>query len=385
VLVNTPSPDLTRLEKIASLPGVTAAKAYVGLNAYPVVRGKEDDAFNAGGLLGSVDGLYFTQDRMTVLAGRLPRLDATNEIALSRPLAALFGVGVGGHVTFAFYIQPPQCCTNVPEGSSTYTVTAIVVRPPVLTDEVDEGPVGILPPAATRARIGTTAYSWEGLQLAGGTKGIPRLQTQLDRITAADHESAIIKRFDTIHQTVQASIRPEAIALAIFGLLVALALLVIGGQAMIRLVARWAPDRVSLRGVGATRVELAVGSAIDAGIAVVFGSVVAAAGALALSPLAPSDRSARTIPAAASMLTSPCWSVAACSWPFFWAAKPLSTAARSPPSASTAKSARWSRPPGAAGPSAAPTKSSSERSPCANCTSTLATRCCSATAHAPGP
>ena len=38
---------------------------------------------------------------MTVLAGRLPRPGATDEIALTPGQAQFFHTGVGGHVTYA--------------------------------------------------------------------------------------------------------------------------------------------------------------------------------------------------------------------------------------------------------------------------------------------
>ncbi len=84
------------IKLIEALPGITASDAYIGLNANPVVAGRIRDSFLTNSLTGSFDGAYFTRDRMTVLAGRLPRLDATREIALSPGIARLFGVGVGG-------------------------------------------------------------------------------------------------------------------------------------------------------------------------------------------------------------------------------------------------------------------------------------------------
>jgi hypothetical protein len=88
------------IKLIAALPGITASDAYIGLDANPVVHGRVQDSFLTNSLTGSSDGTYFTRDRMTVLDGRLPRLRATREIALSPGIARLFGVGVGGHVTY---------------------------------------------------------------------------------------------------------------------------------------------------------------------------------------------------------------------------------------------------------------------------------------------
>src|SRR5215213_6042837 len=95
VLINTPVPGLERPEAIAHLPGVVSSANYVGLFASPVLHGQENDDFQLTGVFGSVDGRYFTQDRATVDEGRLPRLDATDELALTKRISGLFGVGLG--------------------------------------------------------------------------------------------------------------------------------------------------------------------------------------------------------------------------------------------------------------------------------------------------
>jgi len=59
-------------ELISSLPGVIAHAAYIGLSGVPLVHGKPDNSFLVNSLNGSLDGEYFSQDRATVLAGRLP-------------------------------------------------------------------------------------------------------------------------------------------------------------------------------------------------------------------------------------------------------------------------------------------------------------------------
>src|SRR5690242_21084021 len=105
--VNVPGPvpgmPATRLVTlIAGLPGIAASAAYLGLDAYPVVHSRVNNDYLTAGLVGSFTGAYFRQDRVTVLAGRLPRLDATREIAISPRIASMFGLGVGGNVTYQF-------------------------------------------------------------------------------------------------------------------------------------------------------------------------------------------------------------------------------------------------------------------------------------------
>ena len=40
---------------------------------------------------------------MTVLAGKLPALDSTDEIAVTEPMAKAFGLHPGSHMTWQFY------------------------------------------------------------------------------------------------------------------------------------------------------------------------------------------------------------------------------------------------------------------------------------------
>jgi hypothetical protein len=114
------------------LVSIKASDAYIGLNANPVVAGRIRDSFLTNSLTGSFDGAYFTRDRMTVLAGRLPRLHATREIALSPGIASLFGVGVGGLVTYQFYRLNQVDFQSTPGQRLTFRVTGIVDIPPVL-------------------------------------------------------------------------------------------------------------------------------------------------------------------------------------------------------------------------------------------------------------
>jgi hypothetical protein len=145
VLVNVPGPVLPVIRQIERLPGVASGAATLGVNADPIVDGKVNDAWLYNGLTGSLDGDGFSQDRMTVLAGRLPRPGATGEVALTQGQARFFRVGVGGHVTYEFYRMNLTTGVSVPAGRSTFVVTGIVDLPPVLGDQFDQVNNGVLP------------------------------------------------------------------------------------------------------------------------------------------------------------------------------------------------------------------------------------------------
>ena len=228
---------------IAAQPGVTASDAYIGLDADPVVAGRIRDSFLTNSLTGSVDGAYFTRDRMTVLAGRLPRLGAAREIAVSPGIARLFGVGVGGQVTYQFYRLNPVTYRPSPGQRLTFRVTGIADIPPVLVDQSDEQEGGVLPPAATRQLLPYYVFSWVGVRLGHGTAGIPALQHHLAtlattvqrRYLAATHQKLpgltfAVARQDIVRSEVRQAIGPQVVALTVFGAIAALAMLVLAGQ-----------------------------------------------------------------------------------------------------------------------------------------------------------
>ena len=131
VQVNVPGalpglPIMEPVRRLWSLPGAVSHATYVGLNALPVVRGKIDDSFITDSIDGSVDGAGFTQDTMTVVSGKLPPQASTTGIVLSPQIAALFGVGVGGRVTYVFLSGSQQ---HPATDYRSFRVAAIAVHP----------------------------------------------------------------------------------------------------------------------------------------------------------------------------------------------------------------------------------------------------------------
>jgi hypothetical protein len=293
-------PATKPIELISSLPGVIAHASYVGLNGLPVVHGKPDDAFQTDSVNGSLDGEYFTQDRATVLAGTLPPPESTTTVVLTPGAARMFGVGVGGTVRYLFNRPDGQGRTVGKPFTRSYRVAAIAEIPPALVDQSDEAEGSVLPPGATRQLLSQYYYAWIGLRLADGTAGIPRLQRELSGLaTSLDRQikqqtgrgdndlSFTINRTDVARSQVRQAITPEVIALGVFGAIAAVAMFVLAGQGLAQLVGRRAPDIAVLRVLGATRGQAALAAGLPGAIAVLGGTVLAVAGAIALSPLAP--------------------------------------------------------------------------------------------------
>jgi FtsX-like permease family len=297
VYVNVPGPSLTAIRQIERLPGVLSGTAWLGLGANPVVHGRVDDSFLTDDLSGSLDGDFFRQDRVTVVAGRLPRPGATGEMVITPQLAADLHIWVGGRLTYRFSQLNLQTHRVTVTGNSTFVVAAIVDQPPVLVDQFDEVAGALLPPAATARYLnGQFAFAWVGLRLRAGAAGIPALERELaGPQDALDREAGVpagtlsfnIRSLDIVHQQAQQAIEPQAVALAIFGALAALALLVLAGQALAQLLALSAADVPAMRAVGAPRAQAALAVSLDGAASVVGGIMLAVAGAVAVSPLAP--------------------------------------------------------------------------------------------------
>jgi ABC-type lipoprotein release transport system permease subunit len=287
-------------ELISALPGVVAHAAYIGLSGVPLAHGKPVNSFLVNGLNGSLDGEYFSQDRATVLAGRLPPQGSTSTVVLTPAVAEALGTGVGGTVSYRFQ---PVDAQRRPAGkpfTRSFRVAAIVSVPPALVDESDQEEGSIFPPGATRQLLPEYFYAWIGLRLAQGTAGTADLQKNLAtlsqdlqrQVRQAVHRdvpppSFTVNRTDVIRNQVQQAIRPEAVALSVFGVIAALAMLVLVGQGLAQVISRSAPDTAVLRALGATRGQAALAAALPGVIAVLGGVALAVAAAVAVSPLAP--------------------------------------------------------------------------------------------------
>ena len=287
-------------ELISALPGVIAHAAYIGLSGVPLAHGKPDNSFLVNSLNGSLDGEYFSQDRATVLAGRLPPQVSTSTVVLTPAIAKAFGTGVGGTVSYRFQ---PVDAEQQPAGkpfTRSFRVAAIVEVPPALVDESDQAEGSIFPPGATRQLLPEYFYAWIGLRLAQGTAGTGALQKHLATLAAdlqrqarqaLHHDvpppSFTVNRTDVIRSRVQQAIRPEAVALSVFGAIAALAMLVLVGQGLAQMITRSAPDTAVLRVLGATRAQAALAAALPGLVAVLSGVALAVAVAVATSPLAP--------------------------------------------------------------------------------------------------
>jgi hypothetical protein len=96
-----------------------------------------------------------------------------------------------------------------------------------------------------------------------------------------------IDRTDVVHREVQQAIRPESIALIIFAVFAAVAMIVLAGQGLAQMISRSSADLAAIRALGATRGQATLAASLPGLLPVLGGAALAVAGAITLSPLAP--------------------------------------------------------------------------------------------------
>jgi hypothetical protein len=297
VMVDVPGPVLPVIREIEREPGTVSTAAWLGLNGEPVIDGKLDDSFLTDGIRGGLDGEFYRQDKLTVLAGRLPLPSAADDMVLTPSMASAFHLTVGDHMTWEFYQN--ALVTGVPTGArpagrATFLVAAIADLAPALGDQYDDVPAAIVPPAVTARYLDQEfGFGWVAMRLRGGDAGVPALERRLARLAASLTArygfpiTLTIRRMDVVQHEAQQAIEPQAIALAMLGGLAALAMLVLVAQGLAQVLSKSAAGAAALRAMGASRADAAVVAGAPGAAAVLGAVVLSVGGALALSPLAP--------------------------------------------------------------------------------------------------
>ncbi|HEY7432724.1 MAG TPA: FtsX-like permease family protein, partial [Streptosporangiaceae bacterium] len=277
-------------QALAKLPGVANVATGVGLNIQPAARGE-------GGSVGEApaDGkLWHRVEIPKVLAGRLPRADRPGEIAVDQNGAALLQLHVGSTL-------PMVALPNLPPGAKagatrtprlTERVVGIVVTRSSVdpVTDIDKVPVIFATPALWH-RLGAAYRAFDGayVTLLPGTTaaGFGREAQSLARRFPGTGGQIFVADEGAQVATVQRAIRPEAIALGLFALILGVTTLLVVGQAAVRQLAAAAADHPTLAALGMTRAQLVAAGLVEVGTAGAVGAVTAVAAAVAASPLMP--------------------------------------------------------------------------------------------------
>jgi len=296
-----PGYNASLVHTIAQLPHVTRVESYASFNgALLTANGTPEPVFVSGNdnlnTVGSVDGEFFNQDRLTVTHGRLADPARIDEFVLPASLAREFRLHVGQVVPWGFFTNGQQGLGSLTPGSHPYLrvnmrlVGIVVPNDAVIQDAIDANygsPNVVFTPALTRRLLQCcTVYTFSYLQLEHGSRDVPAVETELQRVIPP----ALPHDFNAVSLTeakAQRAIKPQGIALGVFGAIAALATLLIASQMVGRQLRLGAGEESTLRALGADPIMTMGDSLLGVVGAIVVGSLVAAAVAVALSPLAP--------------------------------------------------------------------------------------------------
>jgi len=295
--------DETRVRQIASLPHVRKVESAVLLNAVPYLSHNqtsgdgEPSAKDPTGLnaIGSVDGLYFDVDRVTVTKGHMANPDNPNEVVIQASQGN--GLHLGQRIAFGIYSNAQESRPGFTAASAPYRRAVVTVvgfgssNDAVVADTVDDsGSFLILfTPAFTKEFLKCCAKATPdtGVQVSGSQANVAKVENEIDGIWPKGFGSPSFYVSSVTEAKAERATEPESIALGLFGIIAALAALLIVGQTIGRELRRRAVDRPVLRALGASTLMSASDGLVGLGASVLLGAVLAVGVAIALSPIAP--------------------------------------------------------------------------------------------------
>ena len=287
--------DPALLRRVAKLPGVTSVQTYVAVNIAPVHPDGTADVNNPFGdaeAVGTLSKLYISQDKITIIDGRMLDPRRPDEIVVSKFFADLAHLHVGQRVPVGVFSNAQITSEGVPASPAAQRLTLTIVgigvfNDEVVQDDVDKIPRYVVSPVLARRVVGCcVTYAWSGVQLTGGAAAVPPvLHEYVSRLGSAS--LLYIHITSTIEGQAERAVKPLSLALGVFGLIAGAAALLIAAQLIARVVRTSGGDREVLRALGGDPVDTTADGLLGVAAALLLGTLLAGVVAVALSPLAP--------------------------------------------------------------------------------------------------
>jgi ABC-type antimicrobial peptide transport system permease subunit len=286
---------------VARRPEVVSSATVAGLNLLPL---EPDGAAVGYGVTVNVAGGYGQAiDRVKLLAGRLPDASRPGEVAVDQIAAALLHLRVGSTLRLAEVPNKPDGSPGVVVGHLAVRVVGIMVtRGGVLpVTSQDRAPTVVaslalfrqfVPHPESRDLSETRYMGYSGIavrlrpgdSVAGFTRAAQHLAT---RLLPPSNDSVFIADEGDQAATIERAIRPQAVALGLFALALALAAVLIVGQVAIRALRASSSDNGTLGALGMTRRQLLAAGLAEVGVAAIAGGILAVVVAVLSSWLTP--------------------------------------------------------------------------------------------------
>jgi hypothetical protein len=286
--------DPVLIAKIAALPGVRHVTSYVGLNV-AVLAPDGSASGGAGPVAASVDGEFFSTDRVTIVAGRMADPGRPDEAVIDA-LGTPPQVHVGDVAAFGFYTDAQAARLNAGQPvKPVLRINVTVVGKAVFSsegaqDDVDTmrngGPL-FTPALARQLAACCSSYTETAVQLTeDGNSAVEVAERRIQQVLPPGFPVEFYVTSATEGKA-QRAVEPTSIALAVFGGIAGLAALVIAGQVIGRQLRLGAGDLTVLRALGSRPAGTVCDSLLGVVCAVAAGALLAGVLAVGLSPIAP--------------------------------------------------------------------------------------------------
>jgi hypothetical protein len=285
---------LTELRHLPHVRALATADAFYAATLTPH-GGYGTVLFTQVQLVASSDGMFASQDRLTIVQGR--KAVRPDEVVATSRAAATLHLHVGSRLPVGIWAPSPSRGLPPFYRKLDLTVTGIgVVSTQVVQDDIDSQRTGFLigTPALDREFVPCcVATSYVGLRLANGGYDAAVGQEYVNLTSTSPYFAGgaaqllqLLEVYDTsaIEAEAQRAIHPEAIALGVFGLIAGLAALIIGAQSISRQLRTAGDDAEILRALGAGPTTATADGVLGILAAVVAGALLAVAIAIGLSP-----------------------------------------------------------------------------------------------------
>jgi ABC-type lipoprotein release transport system permease subunit len=234
-------------------------------------------------------------DVPNVVAGRRPHPDRADELLINRAMAKARHLRVGSTITWRAVVPDPNTGDVDPSTGTPVRlhVVGIGVYPNevVPTAQYDAVPFLYLTTAFYRAHpTAMQSYGFEVIRLKRGHADVDGYRTGLNAVFrrhgVSPQEFLFSDRLERNTQ-VRRAIEPQAVALALFALVAAIAFVLVIGQVLTRQVFLDSTDYPALRALGMSRTQLAATAMVKVLAVSIAGAALAVLLAILASPLTP--------------------------------------------------------------------------------------------------
>ncbi len=288
------SADPATFGKIAALPGVAYTEVGALMLTVPVAVDGRPVTANEGEVITQAVVHRPPQSRAIILAGRDAVQSRANEVMLNESAAQALHAHVGSVLEMRGYrpseLQQVMNGAKLPLDVSlrSVVVTGIIRLPTDLTDNTSAdadvtytGQGDVIATAAFYQQYAASVGNFTGIsfQLKQGAAGLSAFVAQVRHLAGNDAQIELGDDNAAAGAFAQRGTTLEALALLVFAIIVALALLVVVGQSLARQTYAAAGDFPALKSLGATPQQLAA-------VALAPGALVAVAGMALAIPAA---------------------------------------------------------------------------------------------------